>query len=93
MDETRQNLVDRVEIVSAVMKAVENREQLFRVCADVSGEIDEAITALAQAFDVGRVPARAILELQVRRFTPASVDQIRDELAELQRHIRQLDES
>jgi DNA gyrase/topoisomerase IV subunit A len=92
MDQDRRNLVARIAIVSAYIKALEDPEKLLRVCGDVSGDVAEARAAVATAFDVSDVAADAILDLQVRRFTPRSVEQMRSELAEFNRRLVDLDQ-
>jgi DNA gyrase/topoisomerase IV subunit A len=90
-DDERQNLETRTEIVSAFIRAVENPEKLFRVCATVSGGRDDERAAVAAEFEVSDVVADAILDLQVRRFTPRSIEQMRNELADYDRRLAELD--
>jgi DNA gyrase/topoisomerase IV subunit A len=92
MDQDRRNLVARIAIVSAYIKALEDPEKLLRVCGDVLGDVDEARAAVATAFDVSDVAADAILDLQVRRFTPRSVERMRSELADFNRRLVDLDQ-
>lgn len=92
-DHERQNLETRTEIVSAYIRAVENPEKLFRVCANVSGGRDDERAAVAAEFEVRDVVADAILDLQVRRFTPRSIEQMRNELADYDRRLAELDRS
>ena len=61
------------------------------MCAAVSGDADEARSAVAAAFGVSDVAADAILALQVRRFTPRSIEQMRNELADYDRRLVALD--
>jgi DNA gyrase/topoisomerase IV subunit A len=91
MDEDRRNLIARAEIVRAYIKALEDTEKLVRVCANVSGDVDDARTAVAAEFEVSDIAADAILALQVRRFTPRSVEQMRNELADYDRRLADLD--
>lgn len=81
----------RIEIMSAYIKALDDPERLIRVCADVSGEDDDARAALAAAFEVSDFAADAILGLQIRRFTPWRIEQIRRELADANRLLLDLD--
>jgi DNA gyrase/topoisomerase IV subunit A len=91
-DHERQNLETLTEILSAYIRAIENPEKLFQVCAKVSGDGDDERAAVAAAFDVSDVVANAILDLQVRRFTPRSIEQMRDELARYDRRLAELDQ-
>ncbi|MGZ0711320.1 hypothetical protein ACWPKO_23635 (plasmid) [Coraliomargarita sp. W4R53] len=91
MDEDRRNLVSRIEIVSAYIKALDDPEKLLRVCAGVSGDVDEARSAVAAAFEVSDAAADAILALQVRRFTPRSIERMRNELADYDRRLVDLE--
>lgn len=90
-DEERQMLVTRTEIVSAYIRAIENPEKLLRVCGNVSGGRDDESAAIAAEFEVSDVVANAILDLQVRRFTPRSIEQMRNELAHYDRRLADLD--
>lgn len=91
MDEDRRNLLARIEIVSGYLKALEDTEKLLRVCANVSGDAGDARAAVAAEFEVSDVAAEAILALQVRRFTPSSIEQMRSELAEFRLRLVDLD--
>ncbi|MBO0984994.1 hypothetical protein [Rathayibacter sp. SD072] len=91
-DDERQNLMTRTEIVNAYIRAVEDPEKLFRVCANVSGDRDDERAAVAAAFEVSDVVADAILDLQVRRFTPRSIEQMRNELANYNLRLAELDQ-
>ena len=90
-DEERRNLMTRTEMVSAYITAVEDPEKLLRVCATVSGDRDDERAAVAAAFEVSDMVADAILDLQVRRFTPRSIEQMRNELADYDRRLAELD--
>jgi DNA gyrase/topoisomerase IV subunit A len=73
----------RREIVAATLFAAEHAEQVLAVCADVDGDEDAAAAAIAAAFGVNDIQARAILQMQLRRFTPHAIEQIRSELADI----------
>jgi DNA gyrase/topoisomerase IV subunit A len=81
------NLVRRREILAAYVAAFERREELLRICADVPGDDASAVAAVAEAFEVSDLAATAILDLQVRRFTPESFVQIRAQLADVDRQL------
>lgn len=87
MAEDRGNLLKRREIIAAYVVALERPEELLRICAHTPGDTASAVVAVAEAFDVSDDAAQAILDMQVRRFTPQSLAQIRAELAEVDRRI------
>lgn len=87
MSEYRENLLSRIEIVSGYMIALDRPEDLLRICAGVDGDLVAARSAVAEAFGVSEIVATAILHLQVFRFTPAAIDQVRNELADLRRQL------
>ena len=87
MAEDRGNLRERREIIAAYVVALERPEELLRICADTPGDIASTVVAVAEAFDVSDDAAQAILDMQVRRFTPESFVQIRAELADIERRI------
>lgn len=88
--EDHQNLLGLREILSAYVAVSERSDELLRVCAGVSGDGDAARRAVAEAFDVSETAAAAILDMQVKRFTPAAVEQIRAELADVDRRLAEL---
>lgn len=75
------------EILSAYIAVSERPDELLRVCGSASGGIDAAKLAVAEAFDVSEVAAAAILDLQVRRFTPSAIERTRAELADVDRRL------
>lgn len=87
MTEDHHNLSVLRDILAAYVRVLERPEELLRVCADAPGDVASAVAAVAQAFDVSDIAAQAILDMQVRRFTPQSSAQIRAELAEVDRRL------
>lgn len=87
MDEARENLRDRRDIVSAYLSAARQPAALLQVCARVAGDSDDAISAIAEAFEVGNLAAQAILEMRVRQFTPSEIKKTEDELAAIERDL------
>ncbi|MBO0980182.1 hypothetical protein [Microbacterium sp. SD291] len=83
-DQESSNLLKRREILEAYILVLERPAELLSLCAGVS-DGDSAETAIADAFGVGEDVAAAILNLQVRRFTPAALATVRKELADLER--------
>lgn len=77
----------RMEIVSAYVVVTDHPDMLLRVCANMSGDADDDVAAVAAAFEIGEIPARAVLDMQVRRFTPGERMRLRDELEDLQRRL------
>jgi DNA gyrase/topoisomerase IV subunit A len=55
-------------ILEALLRALDRRDEVFREIDD-SKNVDEAIRRVSQLLDVGAVGGRAVLDLQVRRFT------------------------
>lgn len=83
MNEDRDNLLTRREILRGYVTVLERPGELLHVCGSVDGDAAAARTAIAEAFGVGDIAAEAILHLQVRRFTPAALHEIRAELEDL----------
>lgn len=94
MDDDRRNLLARREILAGYVVALERTDELLRVCASVSvsGDNTDARDAVVAAFDVSEIVADAILGLQVRRFTPAALTGIREQLADINQRLAEATE-
>lgn len=68
MDEDERHARDELAVLEASVRAMDRRDEVFHVIDD-SENVDEAIRRVGQLLDVGAVGSRAVLELQVRRFT------------------------
>lgn len=68
MEEDERHTRDELEILEALVRAIEQRDEVFQVIDD-SEDVDEAIRRVGQLLGVGAVSSRAVLDLQVRRFT------------------------
>lgn len=86
----RENLLVRKEILSAYLKVLERPEDLVRVCASVTGDSEDLRTAVIVAFGVSEMAADAILALQVRRFTPLAVKQMREEMSDYEHRLLEI---
>lgn len=79
-----ENALARRHIIAAMLRAAEHQDELLRVCASVDGDVASANAAIRQAFDVDATQADAILSMQVRRFTPEAIQQLRVELSDVE---------
>lgn len=79
----RENAQARRHIIVAMLHAAEHQDELLLVCASVDGDTPSANAALRQAFGVDAVQADAILNMQVRRFTPKAIQRMRVELSDV----------
>lgn len=77
----------RREIIDAYIAATGDPDTLIRVCANASRDEIELVAAVSAAFGVGEIPARAILDMQVRRFGPHERERLREEREDLQRRL------
>jgi DNA gyrase/topoisomerase IV subunit A len=68
MDEDERHTRDELAILEALVRAMDRRDEVFQVIDD-SENVDEAIRRVGQLLDVGAVSSRAVVDLQVRRFT------------------------
>lgn len=92
MDDDRRHLLARREILAGYVVVLERTDELLRVCASVSGDSADARDAVVAAFDVSEIVADAILGLQVRRFTPAALTGIREQLADIDQRLTETTE-
>jgi DNA gyrase/topoisomerase IV subunit A len=87
----RQNALARREILEAYVKASTRLGELVEVCSSVTGDVDQLRNAVQNAFKLSPYAAQAVLDMQVRRFTPHERQRILDELAELNLRLERID--
>jgi hypothetical protein len=80
----------RREVLLAYVTVLERANELLHVCAIATGGAYQLRLAVQEAFGLSPVAADAVLALQVRRFTPSALEQIRQELVDVD---RQMDEA
>jgi len=68
MDEYERHKRDELAILEALVRAVDQRHEVFQVIDD-SENVDEAIRRVGELLGVGAVSSRAVVDLPVRRFT------------------------
>jgi DNA gyrase/topoisomerase IV subunit A len=68
MDEDERQTRQQLMIVEALVQAMDRRDEVFQVIED-SEDRDQAIRRVGQLLGVGELGSRAVLDLQVRRFT------------------------
>lgn len=68
MGEDERHMTDELAILEALVQAIDRRDEVFQLVDD-SENVDEAIRRVGQLLGVGAVSSRAVLDLQVRRFT------------------------
>lgn len=68
MNEDERRTRDELAILEALVRAIDRRDEVFQVIDDAEN-VDEAIRRVGQLLSVGAVSSRAVLDLQLRRFT------------------------
>jgi len=68
MDEDERRARDELATLEALLRAMDRRDEVFQVVED-SETVDEAISRVGQLLEIGAVSSRAVIDLQVRRFT------------------------
>jgi DNA gyrase/topoisomerase IV subunit A len=68
MDEDDRQTRQELMVLDALVLAMDRRDEVFQLIED-SGDMDEAIRRVGQLLGVGELGSRAVLDLQVRRFT------------------------
>lgn len=89
MDADRRNAVGRREILRGYLVVMERLPELVELCDRVEGDDSDLQTAVEATFGLSPEAATAIISLQVRRFTPAQRQRIRDELAAVEQWLEQ----
>lgn len=76
-------LAARRRIIAALLFAAERPTEVLRIVTAAHGELDAAAAALRDAFAWTEEQSHAVLNMQVRRFTPLTVHRLRNELQEI----------
>ncbi len=78
----REGLEVSMGILRAIVRAIEHREELF-ACIKHAPSTDAAAAAVHTLLGVSEDGARAILDMQVRRFSDAERERIQAQLVQL----------
>ena len=68
MDEDVRHARDELATLEGLLRAMDRRDEVFQVVEE-SETVDEAISRVGRLLDIGAVSSRAVIDLQVRRFT------------------------
>jgi DNA gyrase/topoisomerase IV subunit A len=82
MNEDERRIRDHLMIVDALVRAVDRRDEVFQMIEDSEDE-DEARRRVGQLLGVGELGSRAVLDMQVRRFTRDHRQRLASEAKEL----------
>jgi DNA gyrase subunit A len=77
-DEVHRHALNRLEILDALVTAVDRREQLVQIVASCA-DADQARRVVMDAFSWNEVQATAVLDLHVHRFAGQGRQRIVDE--------------
>lgn len=83
----------RLEILDALCLAVDQPERVLEIAMRTTGSDEDVVDALAESFGMSLDGAHAVLEMQVLRFSPTRIQQLRDERDELAARIRDFEEN
>lgn len=84
MTDERDNLRARREIVLGYIEAIDRQHELFEVCAAASGDPVELQHAIEKTFNVSAIAAEAMMDMQVRNFTPTARARMLEDLSRIQ---------
>jgi len=79
LDEKLKGLEDRLHVLDAVALGLRERAAVLALL-DTASSRDDAAARLAGRFGLDAVQTAAIMDMQVRRFVPAEVAKVEDEL-------------
>ncbi|MBO1738534.1 hypothetical protein [Leifsonia sp. TF02-11] len=88
MDDDVRNARFHRPVVVAMLFAAEHSADILALCASAEGDDSSLREAIMTAWGFDEVQADAILAMQVRRFTPRAIEQLRGLLADLDERIR-----
>ncbi|WP_301110373.1 hypothetical protein [Microbacterium sp.] len=75
-----QELLGKRQMLTAMVLAAEHRETVMNICATIDGEASDVMQALVSELGVDEFQAQVILDMQLKKFTPAAVAVVRSEL-------------
>lgn len=75
-----QELLGKRQMLTAMVLAAEHRETVMNICATINGEASDVVQALGNELGVNGFQAQVILDMQLKKFTPAAVAVVRSEL-------------
>lgn len=80
-------------MVAAMLYAadVENAALVIEVCSALSSSDTNTVRALAEECNLTQFQAEAILDIQLRRISPASIARMRSDLNEIEGSLEQID--
>lgn len=85
-----QDLVGRQQMVSAMIYAAENAAQVIEICSTSSATGESIARRLADACGLTEFQADVILDMQVKRFSPLAIAEMRAQLVEDEHKIAEL---
>ncbi|WP_152545331.1 hypothetical protein [Microbacterium sp. CH12i] len=78
-----ENLRGQRQVVAAMLVAANNYQMVMRICASTTGEIEDVTRSLMKELDISDFEAKVILDMQMKKFSPASIAGVRAELIEI----------
>ena len=82
---------EKAHILEGITKALENLDRAISLIKQ-SRSVDDAKAALASAFSLTEIQAKAILETRLQKLTSMEQDKIQEELKELRKLVQELKE-
>ena len=68
MDEAERHAREELMVLDALVQAMDRRDEVFQMIEN-SEDVEEPMRRVGQLLGVGKLPSRAVLDLQARRFT------------------------
>lgn len=78
----RENTLEKLKILEALVQAIDRREEVF-TAIESAETVEEASHVLETLLNVEESPARAVLDMQARRWTQSERRKIVDHIEEV----------
>ncbi|GAA5228829.1 DNA gyrase subunit A [Paeniglutamicibacter antarcticus] len=79
-DRNKASVIDELRILEAMLQAINEREKVF-AAIETSETHEEALAALGQVLGIGEIRARAVLDMQARRWTHGEARKLEAQIA------------
>lgn len=86
-----QNLVKQRQMVAAILLGADNYQEVIQICATTKGDLEAVTRVVMGKFGITEFEAHVILDMQIKKFTPAAIALVRSELVAIDARLNALE--